>query len=548
MLVALGACQDNFTAPARTDETNTFTLTTQHIFITGPLSYLGLTTVGTATLPPGFTATLYDGYGSTLVGSMSIGPLELAASFTIGAPFPTLLFSPGRAIKINSSGVVAAVQFPAPGVELPVVMTLPAGVPIPLPLPVGVTEGYPTDLSGGPHPMVVGYIEDGGNQLPVRWNWSSGASEYRLTILPNPGSGVVRALNGKIMVGSTGSSPAIWQLNDNSRTTYLGYTGEFIDVNMKGTILGVFGGVGYFGTPAMGFNAVGNLYPVAINDNGYIIGTQAPDGVLRLLTGVLRRLPGGSVATTAPTFITNDGYIGGGYAGLPTLWSFSQTGDTDSDKVMDTADNCPTVRNPMQEDADADDVGDMCDTGHPPTVSFATTTGAPREGSPVRFAATASDPLGRALTYTWHWDDGSADGTGRSPAHTFPAAGDYDVSVDVSNGFDTATDTHTITVANVLPMVTLTLDHPAVAGVAFSIHLRATDVGNNAVLEYSMTLPGYGTFTAYCYSYPAFSQNCGADYTNLIVPAGPYKVTARATDDSGAVRTVTLKIIVAPAI
>ena len=35
--------------------------------------------------------------------------------------------------------------------------------------------------------------------------------------------------------------------------------------------------------------------------------------------------------------------------------------DTDGDGIMDSIDNCPTVPNPLQEDADNDTIGDVCD-------------------------------------------------------------------------------------------------------------------------------------------------------------------------------------------
>lgn len=36
--------------------------------------------------------------------------------------------------------------------------------------------------------------------------------------------------------------------------------------------------------------------------------------------------------------------------------------DTDHDGINDSEDNCPSVSNPDQEDADGNEVGDLCET------------------------------------------------------------------------------------------------------------------------------------------------------------------------------------------
>jgi hypothetical protein len=87
--------------------------------------------------------------------------------------------------------------------------------------------------------------------------------------------------------------------------------------------------------------------------------------------------PGGSYNGTAATFTTalNAGLntiqfkvVNGGVPGPanPTGLDFKATAsyamrDSDSDGLHDSIDNCPTVSNPIQDDADTDSIGDACD-------------------------------------------------------------------------------------------------------------------------------------------------------------------------------------------
>ncbi|WP_440991677.1 malectin domain-containing carbohydrate-binding protein [Haloarchaeobius baliensis] len=84
----------------------------------------------------------------------------------------------------------------------------------------------------------------------------------------------------------------------------------------------------------------------------------------------------------------------------------------------------------------------------PPTATFTVNDSAPTVGDPVGFdAAASSDGDGSITSYEWDWDgDGVTDATGAQATHTFTAAGDYQVSLTVTDD-DGANDTATQTVS-----------------------------------------------------------------------------------------------------
>ena len=75
----------------------------------------------------------------------------------------------------------------------------------------------------------------------------------------------------------------------------------------------------------------------------------------------------------------------------------------------------------------------------------------------VNFSSSGSnDPDGTPLTYLWDFDDGTPTSTAPNPSHTFTAAGNYDVTLTVTDGSgDTAVDTVRIVVGNQRPVVTI---------------------------------------------------------------------------------------------
>lgn len=121
------------------------------------------------------------------------------------------------------------------------------------------------------------------------------------------------------------------------------------------------GGSGVGWDTGLGFDDGGNIDadPLFLDSDGAdnIVGTI--DDNLRLSFGS----PGVDVGSTAlvPAGVTTD------MEGNPRVFNAVvdmgafEFGDSDNDGVPDLTDNCPTTPNPLQEDADGDDLGDACD-------------------------------------------------------------------------------------------------------------------------------------------------------------------------------------------
>ncbi|HKW51982.1 MAG TPA: FG-GAP-like repeat-containing protein [Candidatus Eisenbacteria bacterium] len=95
----------------------------------------------------------------------------------------------------------------------------------------------------------------------------------------------------------------------------------------------------------------------------------------------------------------------------------------------------------------------------PPNRAPTADAGGPYAGSvgvPVHFDGRgSSDPDGDALAMMWQFGDGVS-GTGMEPAHTYQAMGAFQVTLQVTDGYASATDGATATISGVLPALAFT--------------------------------------------------------------------------------------------
>lgn len=117
-------------------------------------------------------------------------------------------------------------------------------------------------------------------------------------------------------------------------------------------------------------------------------------------------------------------------------------GDLDGDRVGDSRDNCRAIFNPDQLDADADRVGDLCDTGedpdYPPLASFEIGGGG---RCAVTLDGSSSSDDGEIVAYRWDFGDGSS-GEGEEVSHTYLTPGIYDVTLLVEDDAGATSTAH----------------------------------------------------------------------------------------------------------
>ena len=147
----------------------------------------------------------------------------------------------------------------------------------------------------------------------------------------------------------------------------------------------------------------------------------------------------------------------------------------------------------------------------------------------------SADPDGTIAAYGWDFGDGSAAGAGAKPAHTYAAAGTYQVKLTVTDDAGaTASVTNPVT-------VTAANQPPAAAFTSSSADLVASFDGSGSA-------DPDGTIAAYGWDFgDGSAAGAGAKPAHTYAAAGTYQVKLTVTDDAGATASVTNPVTVTAA-
>jgi RHS repeat-associated protein len=157
-------------------------------------------------------------------------------------------------------------------------------------------------------------------------------------------------------------------------------------------------------------------------------------------------------------------------------------------------------------------------------------------GTTIGFNGNGSHPGGTIVSHKWNFGDAGS-GTGATPNHTYTSGGMYNVTLTVTDNTGAMSSAQTTAVVNNPPTVTLTSPgHNAVfpSGSTIALSADAADIdGQITKVEFlqGSTIVGEDTTAPYT-----------SDWSSVGV--GNYAITARATDNAGAIITSSVVNIV----
>ena len=330
-----------------------------------------------------------------------------------------------------------------------------------------------------------------------------------------------------------------WNFGDGSTTNGVTTSHTFTAPGVYNVVLRVTDSAGETGTTSSRVTVTGGTptasfvfsptaptTTTAVQFNG--TASSAPTG--RTITGHAWNFGDGSTGTggtTSHTFTT-----AGVYNVALTV--------TDSEGDTDTTSSAVTV---------------TVEASQTPTASFVFSPTAPTTASPVQFNATVSTATaGRTITgYAWNWGDGTADGTGVTPSHTFTTIGVRNVVLTVTDSAGaTGTATQAVTVIRG-PTASFTASpSPTPLGALTVVDAEASTASDGATIT-SYTWNFGDTVATFTCSIPAAGGDdpaCVATTPQIFshtygTPAS-YTITLTVTDSLGKTNTATQPLVVSP--
>jgi PKD repeat protein len=175
------------------------------------------------------------------------------------------------------------------------------------------------------------------------------------------------------------------------------------------------------------------------------------------------------------------------------------------------------------------------DVGSPPSAAFSVVPAQPTEGVSASFSAagsSANNPGGTIASYSWSFGDGTF-GTGATPTHTYATAGNYTVTLTVTDNFGLASPakSSSVNVLDQAPTASFTAPHGhAGQSLAFSGSGHDPD---EAIAHYAWSFGDGSTAT-------------GASAHHTFAHAGTFTVTLTVTDASGRSGSTAHNVVLTP--
>lgn len=157
----------------------------------------------------------------------------------------------------------------------------------------------------------------------------------------------------------------------------------------------------------------------------------------------------------------------------------------------------------------------------------------------VRFSASSTDPAGRTLSFTWDFGDGSSAVTGATVAHTYPAAGTYNLKLTATNTAGGAT-------TSTIPIQVLS---SAPSAPQLSINNGATIYATTAASLSASSTDPLGRNLGYTWDFGDGQTASGASVSHVYNAAGNYTLVVKATNTASQSTSTSQQIaVISPAI